>query len=61
APRGVLPDVTVRKIENRWVVSLNSDLLPKLCINQEYAKLVQRANRSEDNTFLRDNLQEARW
>lgn len=57
----VEPDVSVRKIEGRWVVSLNSELLPKLCINQEYAKLVQRANRSEDNTFLRDNLQEARW
>ena len=57
----VEPDVSVRKIEGRWVVSLNSELLPKLCINQEYAKLVQRANPSEDNTFLRDNLQEARW
>ena len=57
----VEPDVSVRKIEGRWVVSLNSELLPKLCINQEYARLVQRADSSEDNTFLRDNLQEARW
>ncbi|MBV1931859.1 MAG: RNA polymerase factor sigma-54 [Porticoccaceae bacterium] len=57
----VEPDVSVRKIEGHWLVSLNSDLTPKLCINQQYAKLVQRANASEDNTFLRDHLQEARW
>ncbi len=55
------PDVSVRKIEGRWLVTLNSDLTPTLCINQQYAKLVQRANGSEDNNFLRDNLQEARW
>ena len=57
----VEPDVSVRKIEGRWLVTLNSELTPSLCINQEYAKLVQRANASEDNTFLRDHLQEARW
>jgi RNA polymerase sigma-54 factor len=57
----VEPDVSVRKIEGRWLVALNTELTPSLCINQEYAKLVQRANASEDNTFLRDHLQEARW
>lgn len=55
------PDVSVRKMGGRWLVSLNSELTPKLCINQQYARLVQRANASEDNTFLRDHLQEARW
>lgn len=55
------PDVSVTKIEGQWLVSLNSELMPNLCINQQYAQLVKRANASEDNTFLRDNLQEARW
>lgn len=57
----ITPDVTVSKDNGRWLVSLNSELTPKLCINQEYARLVQRANDSEDNNFLRNNLQEARW
>lgn len=57
----ITPDVTVSKANGRWLVSLNSELTPKLCINQEYARLVQRANDSEDNNFLRNNLQEARW
>lgn len=57
----VTPDVIVQKHSGRWLVTLNSELAPRLCINQEYANLVQRANDSADNNFLRNNLQEARW
>jgi len=57
----VVPDVFVSKIENRWSVSLNPEIAPKLRINSDYASLVKRADTSADNTFLRDNLQEARW
>jgi len=57
----VVPDVFVNKINNRWMVQLNPDIAPKLRINSDYASLVKRADSSADNTFLRDNLQEARW
>lgn len=57
----VVPDVYVRKLKNRWVVELNPDIAPKLRINADYASLVKRADNSTDNTYLRDNLQEARW
>lgn len=57
----VVPDVFVKKENNRWVVQLNPDIAPKLRINSDYASLVRRADSSNDNTFLRDNLQEARW
>lgn len=57
----VIPDVFVSKVNNRWVVQLNPDIAPKLRINSDYASLVKRADSSADNTFLRDNLQEARW
>ncbi|PCJ38233.1 MAG: RNA polymerase factor sigma-54 [Cellvibrionales bacterium] len=57
----VVPDASVQKIHGHWLVTLNGDIAPRLCINQEYARLVQRADNSKDNTFLRDNLQEARW
>lgn len=60
-PDYVTPDVRVRKEDDRWLVTLNRDITPRLCINQEYARLVQRADDSPDNTFLRTNLQEARW
>lgn len=57
----VVPDVFVSKVNNRWTVQLNPDIAPKIRINPGYASLVKRADSSADNTFLRDNLQEARW
>jgi len=57
----VVPDVFVNKMNNRWMVQLNPDIAPKLRINSDYASMVKRADSSADNTFLRDNLQEARW
>ncbi len=57
----VVPDVFVRKVNNRWVVDLNSEVAPKLRINADYASMVKRADNSRDNTYLKDNLQEARW
>ena len=57
----VVPDVFVQKKNNRWTVNLNPDIAPKIRVNPGYASLVKRADSSTDNTFLRDNLQEARW
>ena len=57
----VVPDVFVYKKEGRWVVELNPDIAPKIRINNHYASLVKRADSSNDNTYLKDNLQEARW
>ncbi|MFZ5653457.1 MAG: RNA polymerase factor sigma-54 [Pseudomonadota bacterium] len=57
----VNPDVSVRKQDGRWLVTLNTELTPRLCINPYYASQVQRADNSPENRYLRDNLQEARW
>jgi len=57
----VVPDVFVTKKDDHWSVNLNPDIAPKLRINSGYASLVKRADSSNDNAFLRDNLQEARW
>lgn len=57
----VVPDVFVSKRGERWVVELNPDIAPRLRINNSYASLIRRADSSADNTFLKDNLQEARW
>jgi RNA polymerase sigma-54 factor len=57
----IIPDVFVSKKNGRWLVELNPDIAPKLRINSNYANLIKRADNSADNTYLRDNLQEARW
>ena len=59
----IVPDVFVSKdIESgKWKVELNPETAPKIRINNGYASLVKRADTSDDNSYLRDNLQEARW
>ena len=59
----IVPDVIVSKqVESgKWKVELNPDTAPKMRINNNYASLVKRADASDDNNYLRDNLQEARW
>ena len=57
----VVPDVFVEKRGDRWMVELNPDIAPRLRINPGYASLVKRADSSRENTFLKNNLQEARW
>ncbi|QJD60459.1 RNA polymerase factor sigma-54 [Pseudomonas sp. gcc21] len=57
----VIPDVIVRRDSNRWVVELNQESVPKVRVNNTYASMVRRADSSNDNTYLRNHLQEARW
>lgn len=57
----IIPDLTVKKIDNQWKVFLNQNILPRLSINSQYVALIQRADNSLDNQFLKNNLQEARW
>jgi len=60
-PEYIVPDVYVVRKKGRWQVELNTESLPRLRINSMYAKLVKRGSNSNDNNYLRDNLQEARW
>ena len=60
-PEYVVPDVIVRKHNERWLVELNQESMPRLRVNPQYAGFVRRADSSADNTFMRNQLQEARW
>jgi RNA polymerase sigma-54 factor len=57
----VNPDVIVTKQKGRWQVELNPKTAPRIRVNSGYAAMVKRADNSDDNTYLRNNLQEARW
>ncbi len=57
----VVPDVVVKKVNGRWRVELNPEIAPKIRVNSGYASLIKRADSSTDNTFMKDQLQEAKW
>ena len=54
----LIPDVFVRRSDNRWIVELNASVTPFLRVNQSYAGSLGRGNRY---SLLRAQLQEARW
>lgn len=57
----VIPDLIARVTPEGWRIELNADALPRLRIQPDYAALIRRADKSDDNVFLRQHLQEARW
>ncbi len=57
----IVPDVFVSKKDNRWVVTLNPEIAPKLRVNTYYSGMINRSDNSPDNTCLKNHLQEARW
>lgn len=59
--RYIIPDLTVKKINDEWVARLNEEALPKLEVNRYYQSLIRRGDNSTDNRYLKENLQEARW
>jgi RNA polymerase sigma-54 factor len=59
----IVPDVFVRPgPDNRWIVELNSDTLPKVLVNQSYyAEVSATARRDTEKSYLADCLQSATW
>jgi RNA polymerase sigma-54 factor len=57
----IVPDVYVKKHNGAWRVELNTEFIPNLRINTNYANMIKRADNSNDNVSLKAHLQEARW
>jgi RNA polymerase sigma-54 factor len=48
-------------VSGKWRVRINAENSPRLSVNTQYADLIKRSDNSEQNTYLKDHLQEARW
>lgn len=55
-----IPDVVVMKKNDHWQVQLNPDIMPKLRINSFYASMIKRADQSNDNQYLRNQMLDAK-
>lgn len=56
----VIPDVLVRKVQNRWVATINPAVLPRARIHRVYAELFAQSSGGSGSP-LAQQLQEARW
>ncbi len=55
-----IPDVVVMKKNDHWQVQLNQDVMPKLRVNSFYASMIKRADQSNDNQYLRNQMLDAK-
>jgi RNA polymerase sigma-54 factor len=56
----IVPDVIVQRSGRGWRAVLNPEVMPKLCVNQLYAKAIGQG-RGQSSPALSGQLQEARW
>jgi len=56
----IMPDVIVKKENNKWKIKINKDSIPNLRINSAYKNMISRTN-NVDNQTLKSHLQEADW
>ncbi len=55
-----VPDVVVRPHRGGWRVELNEEVLPKVSLHAQYARLARQTG-GDDGQYLRNCMQEAKW
>lgn len=60
--RVVVPDVIVEKVAGEWIVTLNSDYIPRLRISQPYKELLAKGTLSrEEKEYLQEKMRSGRF
>ncbi|CEH32218.1 hypothetical protein AM501_30430 [Aneurinibacillus migulanus] len=60
-PRYIVPDVTVEKVENEYVVMVNEGSMPNLTINRFYQQMLQKNEADSAQRYIQDKLNSALW
>ncbi|NNC23745.1 RNA polymerase factor sigma-54 [Salinisphaera sp. USBA-960] len=56
----ISPEIEIHRTTSGWQVSLNNDTIPRVRLNERYLELIKRGDQSDDQTTLKNHLQEAR-
>jgi len=59
--RYIVPDVTIEKINDEYIIIVNDNNLPMLSISSYYKKMVNTLDDKEANKFLSDKLNSSMW
>lgn len=60
-PRYIVPDVTVEKVENEYVVMVNESSMPNLTINRFYQQMLKKDEADTAQRYIQDKLNSALW
>ena len=56
----VIPEATIRPMGDRAVIEMNTHILPRVSLNEEYCALIGRADLKDAQLYLREKLAEAK-
>lgn len=59
--RYIVPDVTIEKINDEYIIIVNDSYLPTLTISNYYRNMVNDLNDKEASKFLSDKLNSSMW
>lgn len=59
--RYIVPDVTIEKINDEYIIIVNDNNLPTLTISSYYKNMIQNLDDKEANKFLSDKLNSSMW
>ncbi len=59
--RYIVPDVTIEKINDEYIIIVNDNNLPTLTISNYYKSMVNNLDDKEANKFLTDKLSSSMW
>jgi RNA polymerase sigma-54 factor len=59
----IVPDLIVRKVEGRFIVTLNDGTIPSLYINKRYAAMIRRGSKAKKDVkeYVREKFNSATW
>jgi RNA polymerase sigma-54 factor len=57
----VTPDVTVEKVGDDWVVSMNNEQIPRLRISNSYKDLMASGNGKDARAYIRDKIRAGKF
>lgn len=60
-PNYIVPDIYVQLVGNDYVLSLNDFGVPKVSISAHYQRLLEKAQTSEEKSYLQDKIKSASW
>lgn len=55
----ITPDAYIKKIDNKYHIIMNDDLVPRLSINQIYKEIIKEENDKEAVTYVKEKLNNA--
>lgn len=62
-PRYIIPDIFVHKLDDEFIIILNNDGMPKLCLNSYYKNAMKRNSKFQDKEreYIDAKMRSAAW